>query len=163
MSRPDGEPGIRRKFEPSVRLGGSDDTGMLADLGAGPARSLGKGRAYQTRIGLPVGLRQGRADHSGPEPGILGGEPVAADQLERQIMFGRNPGIGLQLRHIGLAPRELQMAARLELAIRADDVGEAKPKLARAPGERQLRRVAALLAHAAEIDAARLAAAGTLL
>ena len=51
------------------------------------------------------------------------------------------------------------MAARHELAIAADDLGEPAPHLARAPRQRQLGQVAALLAHAAIIDAARLAAA----
>src|SRR5262249_30905197 len=55
--------------------------------------------------------------------------------------------------------RELHVATRHELAIVAGDLGKTSPHFSRAPREWELGQVAPLLAHAAVVDAARLASA----
>ncbi len=134
----------------------------LPDLGAELARKPGKGRPDDARIGLTVRRRQRGADDARPKPGQLVAHRIGAEQRQLQAMLARALGVTLQLRHVGFGTRELDVPARLELDILAELAAEIVPQDSRTPRERQFGEMTALLAHAAEIDAAGASAAETL-
>ena len=78
-------------------------------------------------------------------------------------MLGGVLRVAFELRHLGLGAGELEMAGRLELDVLAEPLVELVPERPRPARERQLRQMPALLAHAAEVDAARARAAKILL
>src|SRR5204863_9028337 len=90
-------------------------------------------------------------------------ERVRAEQFEREPVLGSDARIALELPQIVLRARELEVTGRLELDVFAEPFGEPVPERPRAPRERQLGEVAALLTNAAKVDAARTRAAQILL
>ena len=83
---------------------------------------------------------------------------VQKPQLKLQRVWTDGLAVGFEFSHVGVRARQLDMAAGYELAIGAHDLGEPVPDAARAPRQRQLGQVAALLTHAAIVDAAGLSA-----
>ncbi len=77
-------------------------------------------------------------------------------------MLARHLGVALQLRHVGLGARDLDVPGRLELHVLAEQLIEIVPQRPRPARERQLGRMPPLLANAAEIDAACAGAAQAL-
>ena len=132
---------------------------VFANVGAGCPRRAGEGGRDEARVRLTVVRTERAADGSIAEPWITLPQRFATQQFELEPVRANGLPISFELRHVGVGARELDVAGRRELAIAADDLREPVPHRARASRERQFGERAALLAHAAVIDAARLAAA----
>ena len=100
---------------------------VLANVGAGRPRGAGERGPDESRVGLTVIGAERPADRGIPEIGIARMKLVATKQFELQPIRAHGLAIGFELGDVRIGASELDVAARHELAIAADDLGESRP------------------------------------
>ena len=91
---------------------------------------IDKGAGDEPRVGLAILGAERAADGGIAEERIARAKLLAVEELELESVGAHGIAIRFELGHLGGGARELDVAARHELAIGADDLGETTPHFA---------------------------------
>src|SRR6266542_246346 len=104
-----------------------DHLRVLADVGAGRSGGAGEGGRDKSRVCLTVIGAERASDRSIAEKGIARTKVIATEEFKRKPERLDGLAISFELGHVGVGACELDVAARRELAVAADNLGETAP------------------------------------